>query len=670
MEGNSLVGSEVYDFKKDLLAATATRKETINAFDYEKHFSAVFDTKRPGGSGFDCIIGNPPYVKLQNFKKVYPETADFLRNATGKGGAPRYASCQTGSFDLYLPFIERGLELLNVHGRLGYIAPSLWRYNEYGEGLRKLLHNGGHLDRWIDFGSFQVFDEAIIYTALQFYSKSRNDRVRFALAPSGEITRIHDWDDPNWYTTYKELSKDDAWILVPRHEREIINKLNKTCKRLDDPAVAHIFVGVQTSADPIYHLQKVGKNKYKYQPPTPDGEKKKPPMEEVEIEDRIMHPLISGAEANRYETPETSTYLLFPYEVEDDTSRLMTRARLRDGFPKAWDYFLKHEVTLRARESGKMDNDDGWWGYNYPKNLDRQQNKKLAVAQTVNRMAVCPDDAGKFYLNNVRVNGILPKNDKDFWYLLGILNSTVADWVFRRIAKPKEGGYFEANKQFIAPLPIPKATKGQAADMVAHSKKLTELHTQLRDVMRALERRFDACEIEEKSIEWLWPTVETLDHWKSKAPSSLARRDQTAWAKEKRLVQINEAVSALKDKLRPGAVLEVELKGGELRLHDDGTIVLDGVFVSKAEAQAVLLDWRQYLRGITIAEGIDVARFADALRCIRKPKTAAVAEQIAEFDQECRTILNKITKVEQQANNLAYAIYGLSAGEIAMIENG
>jgi hypothetical protein len=139
VEGNSLVGSEVFDFRKDLLTATAAKKETINAFDYEKRFPGVFDTKQPGGPGFDCVVSNPPYVKLRNFKKVYPETADFLRNAIGNGGQRLLKSCQTGNFDLYLPFIERGIELLNAQGRLGYIAPSLWRYNEYGEGLRGLL---------------------------------------------------------------------------------------------------------------------------------------------------------------------------------------------------------------------------------------------------------------------------------------------------------------------------------------------------------------------------------------------------------------------------------------------------------------------------------------------------------------------------------------------------
>ena len=57
------------------------------------------------------------------------------------------------------------------------------------------------------------------------------------------------------------------------------------------------------------------------------------------------------------------------------------------------------------------------------------------------------------YLNNVRVNGILTSGATDQMYLLGVLNGPVGDFVFRRIGKPKQGGWYEANKQFIAPLP-------------------------------------------------------------------------------------------------------------------------------------------------------------------------------------------------------------------------
>lgn len=663
--GNSLVGNEMYSFKKDLLTATEAKKETINAFDYKKQFPSVFDATRPGGEGFDCVVGNPPYVKLQNFKKVYPETADFLRNATGDGGNPRYASCQTGNFDLYLPFIERGLELLNDQGRLGYIAPSLWRYNEYGEGLRKLLHSGGHLDRWIDFGSFQVFDEALIYTALQFYSKSKRDRVRFALAPTGEISRIQEWDDPNWFVTYKELPKEDTWIFVSRPERGLISRMSKACKRLDDAMMTRqIFQGLITSADPIYHLNRTGKNRYRYQPPKPERASKRPPPEDIDIEDAIMHPLVSGQEANRYQVPKTETYILFPYEITEEGPTLISGKRLAKEFPLAWKHLRRFEAKLRARESSAFD-DDTWWRFGRNQNIDKQEDRKLIVAQTVKSLSVCPDDKGKFYLNNVRVNGILPKKPTDFWYLLGILNSSPCNWVFQRIAKPKEGGYFEANKQFIAPLPIPNVSAEKSKNLAELAQKLTALHTDRRNILSDLERRFEACEVDEKPVEWLWPAaVSSKAKWKAKAPAEQSSRQKTAWAKEQQAKEIEIALDILKDALRPGARLEVELvKKRELRIVDDGATVLEGVFVDEDEAAQVLVDWRNYLRLNPVSENPDAATLASALRCVRKTDNPAIAKQITELDEELSQIEKSISTAEAALNKLAHQFYGLSSEE-------
>ena len=670
VEGNSLVGKEIYEFNKDLLSATAEKQEVINPFDYEERFPGVFDSTAPAGAGFDCIVGNPPYVKLQNFKIVYPETADFLKNSLGKGGISRYRSCQTGSYDLYLPFIERGLELLNPKGRLGYIAPSLWRYNEYGEGLRKVLHDGGHLDRWIDFGSFQVFDEAIVYTALQFYSRSKNDRVRFALAPGGELTRIHDWDDPNWFVSYKELPKADAWILVPRHERAVINKLAASCKRLDDRAITRqIFQGLITSADYIYHLKRLGKNRYEFQPPKPEGSKVKPPAEEIEIEDDIMHPLVSGPEANRYEVPETSTYILFPYVVINFQEELISQSRMAEEFPQAWKHLKRFETKLRERESKKFD-DERWYRFGRHQNIDKQEERKLVVAQTVQALAVCPDDKGEFYLNNVRVNGILVTKEPEYWYLLGILNSQVADWVFRRIAKPKDGGYFEANKQFIAPLPIPKASASVIADVSDLAKALTKHHTDRRGVLYDLRRRFAACDVEKKAEEWLWPMrVKAVDYLKTIAPQELKPASKTRWAKEERARQIELSVQSMQDRLRIGACLTADYAKGELRVMDDETTVIDGIFANAEEASQIVVHWRDCLREKPVSENTSASDLSAALRNVRRTDNKALAAQIFDLDKKLTDLDRDIAKTEAKLNALAFTLYDLQPSEIAIVRN-
>ena len=82
---------------------------------------------------------------------------------------------------------------------------------------------------------------------------------------------------------------------------------------MDDPVnTKAIFQGIITSADHIFHLRRLGKDRYAFTPR--QGSKKLAPVE-VEIEDAVMKPLVSGAEARRFIEPETDTYLLFPYDV-------------------------------------------------------------------------------------------------------------------------------------------------------------------------------------------------------------------------------------------------------------------------------------------------------------------------------------------------------------------
>ena len=249
-------------------------RERINAFDWNTAFPEVF-----ARGGFDVVVGNPPYVKLQNFRRVHRDMTDFLRWPLAEGG--HYASTQTGNFDLYLPFIEKGISLLNQDGHLGFIAPSLWTVNEYGQGLRHRVMSGQYLWGWIDFGAYQVFDEATTYTALQFFSRASNDAVYTVSAHDGIVPK-EPWSANDESLTYERLTFGGRWLLTTGPDREVIDRLAESCLRLDDRRVTrNIFVGIQTSADAIFHLRKIGPGRYKCAPRGRDG----PPPYEVRIED-------------------------------------------------------------------------------------------------------------------------------------------------------------------------------------------------------------------------------------------------------------------------------------------------------------------------------------------------------------------------------------------------
>lgn len=312
---------------------------------------------------------------------VQPRVARLLREGRGADGGPLFASAQTGNTDLFLPFIEQGLRLLNAEGRLGFIASSLWTLNEHGEGLRKLVRAGRNLERWVDFGSHQIFAEAITYTALMIFSRRPAEAVLLCRAADGAV--VPRWHEADWQVPYAELPTDGAWLLAPGPERRFVRKLASGCDRLGDPGVTRaIMQGLVTSADHVFHLQREGEDLYR---------SKTAP--EVSIEDRIMLPLVSGAEAERYAAPRTETSILFPYAVAAETGSLIPATQMEREFPLAWNYLRRHESAPRARENGKMDDDSRWWGYVYPKNLDKQRLPKLIVAQTVQR-ADCAKNGG------------------------------------------------------------------------------------------------------------------------------------------------------------------------------------------------------------------------------------------------------------------------------------
>lgn len=659
-DGNSLVGPEFGNFTQ-LSLLDSDKQEEINIFDWEDAFPRVFDDNSPGGKGFDCIVGNPPYVKLQNFKKKYAEVADFLRNGKNADGTPVYQSTRKGNFDLFLPFIEKSLGLLNDHGRLGFIAPSLWRYTEYGEGLRRFLHGGGYLDRWIDFGSFQVFDEAITYTALQFYSKAPTSDVRFVFAHDGTVSDTPDWDDPRWRMTYQELPQSEPWVFVPGEERVLIDRLRKECFTLGDSRVsAAIFVGVQTSADTVYHLQKIGPNTYLHKPKS--GE-----PYEVTIEDAIMRPLVSGQEAKRYITPSTDSHILFPYRTGDENVALFSAGEMENQFPNAWGYLRSHENTLRSRESGAFD-DDQWYRFGRHQNIDKQDCQKLIVAQTVPALRICSDENAEFCLNNVRVNGILPGASEGYHFIYGVLNSRVVDWVFRRIAKPKDGGFFEANKQFIAPLPVPRAKTKQKQDVGERAKALQKLHTERREKLEALEKRLETCPIKKRNEDWLFPRIGSLDHWKSEAPDGLSARDKTKWAKERRTRKVEERLDSIDLRLVPAASLAARFDDGELTFAIDGFVVINSVFLNDNEGQHILSYWQYLARTISVTEKFKAKTLVGKLIATPMTDNMDLAAQIADLTHRIGALDAEIDESEQELNQIIYGLYGLSDDEIAMVE--
>jgi hypothetical protein len=647
--GNSLVGPDFWAGR----TGDDDGRERINAFDWRAAFPEVF-----ARGGFDVVLGNPPYVKLQNLRKVHPDVADYLQ---ANRGDDTYVSAQTGNFDLYLPFIEKGLRLLREGGRMAYIAPSLWAVNEYGAGLRRLIAERRQLDRWIDFKAHQVFKEAITYTALQFFTRARNDVARIAVAPYGKDSDI-DWTDEELAVDYAALEGEAEWLIATGEERALIERLARDCKRLDDETITQsIYQGLITSADHIYHLRRLAPERFACSPKGADSY-------EVLIEDAIMKPLVSGPEAKRYEAPETETYLLFPYARDDKGAmRLIPAAAMARDFPLAWKYLKSWEKELRGRESGKMDRDQDWWGYVYPKNLDKQDCEKLVVAQTVPSLRLCADDRADKYINNVRVNGILAAAKVDMFFLLGVMNGPVADFVFRRVGKPKQGGWYEANRQFIAPLPVPDATIAEAAEVARRAKALQKRWTKRRKLLAAASDRLSILPRAKWKARQLWTDLPDIAALAAEAPKAFKLKpDKRKWA-DARLDELEAGkLAAMQALLDARLRLSVEAQDGELALLADGAPSLRRIYADAGHVELVFAYWRFLL----MAQGwTDAARLSAEMRRppsdVASPATRQFIEKVNELASENAAIATE----EAEMNALLYRLYRLTDDERALVEN-
>jgi len=336
-------------------------------------------------AGFDAVIGNPPYVRIQELGR---DVAAHCR--------ARYATAY-GSFDAYVPFIERGLMLLRSEGRLGFVVPSTFLKLDYGRRLRARLGHDRAVETIVDFGHAQMFEGATNYTCILILDRAGVPELTFTAVKgtSADVRRAvasRELPDAEHYAT-SELGSD-PWLLVGRKERAIIDAMRAAGSPLS-AVTSGVFTGVQTSADPIYILEDVCVRDGRRVLIEGDGR-------EVELEPDLLHPLASGSDVERYALRTLRSVLLFPYRRRDGRMELVSEDELR-ALPRTWDYLQRHEAELRSREKGKMDH-DGWWGYNYPKSLGLHEHPKLGVAATVQRLEVAAGPSRR---------GLLPQRPRE-----------------------------------------------------------------------------------------------------------------------------------------------------------------------------------------------------------------------------------------------------------------
>ncbi|MBA4397494.1 MAG: restriction endonuclease subunit M, partial [Syntrophus sp. (in: bacteria)] len=492
--GNSLIGPDFYDNQQTGFFDDEERYR-INCFDWEKEFPEIFASKAPsppagegrGEGGFDAVIGNPPYIRIQTMKEWAPLEVEFYKTA--------FAAAGKGNYDIYTVFVEKGLGLLNAKGRMGFILPHKFFNAQYGEPLRTLLAKGKHLSEVVHFGDQQVFSGATTYTCLLFLDKAGSGSCRF--------TRVEDLDA--WQKTRQgtEGTIPDAsitaaeWNFTIGRDAALFEKLRRMPVKLGD--VARIFQGLVTGADKVFVFEEIA--------PQENGLILVRDYSGAEwlLEAELLKPFISHITVSSYERPYTRHRLIFPYT--SGKTQLTNKDIMAACYPKIWAYLQQNGGFLRDREGGKWHHDQ-WYAFGRTQNMTEMDAPKLIV-QVISREGRYAYDEDSIYFTgggNGPYYGIrwrLPDKLVSLFYLQGLLNAKLLDYYLRKISSPFRGGYWSYGKRFIEQLPIRTIDFADPADkarhdrMVALVEQMLSLHRKLAEAKTdhektTLQRQIDA----------------------------------------------------------------------------------------------------------------------------------------------------------------------------------
>ena len=651
----SLLPNLTKNFKRgnSLIAEQAVASDS--AFDWQAEFPEAMKH-----GGFDVVIGNPPYERIQVMQANAPEAAEFLK--------ANYRAAASGNFDIYVCFIERGLELLNANGFFGYICPHKFFQAEYGEPVRKLLSDGKHVRHIVSFGDQQIFPKISTYTCLLHLAKGGCEAVDYADAELERFASEHE-TLPSFKVPASRLTAA-PWNFLSATTTKWMEKAVAAGKLLGE-LTKEVFVGLQTSADDVFLFETTAPSKNVCRVFSESLQK------EVEMESALLKPVIRSGQIGRGWAQPTHL-VLFPYKLAKGEAELLTEKELAKQFPLAWDYLKKNEQQLRTREHGKFA-EKGWWQL-YPKNLDFWETPKILAPYMIQELSAYYDEGSNYFVN-VTTGGFglrfdSPKMDK---FVTGLLNSSLLDAYLKQISTNFRGGYFAANKQFLDKLPIKQVDPKNKRE-VKLEKEIVEgveaiqaAHRQRLNLPDALHRK--------------------IAHSQNRTSCNLAhylQKDFAASVTEEKLID---------DVQRTGFVHEIRLEsnGNELTLtavvadkpadKPRAMPVLRLAFKDEALRQFIYASWRQFLNEnsrkhkwtkgkkpepiyplLVNLPGPLVyfnASAGDNLRAIRDLMKSVAAEA---GSADLAAIESEIKKLDTEIDQCVYELYGLTPEEIKIVE--
>jgi hypothetical protein len=375
-----------------------------NAFEWRFEFPEVLNGDGDF-VGFDVVIGNPPYIRQEEIKELKPYFKSQFK-------------LYTGASDIYIFFIEKGFEILKEKGVFTFIMPNKFMQTGYGQPARKFLLKQ-NLIEIVDFGDFQVFEEATTYPCILTASKE-------IAAETFKATKIHSPDFINDFPAYVSKAtnyishqslNDEIWVVSNSQDQGLLQKIALKGKRLEDYVGEMGKYGIKTGLTEAFVI------------------KKEKAADLIKINSKYanyLHPFLLGREVKPYLAGNPSNYLI---KFEKGFTRKFGGSNPEEWFssefPELANHLKQYEVEARKR----TDKGDYYWELRACDYYEKFEKPKIMYQVLQVKPCFIYDEDG-LYCNNSM--WFIPTDDK---LLLGILNSKMGWWLISKYCTAIQNGY-------------------------------------------------------------------------------------------------------------------------------------------------------------------------------------------------------------------------------------
>lgn len=375
------------------------------AFNWQEEFPQVF-----AKGGFDVVIGNPPYVHLENIN----ETSTAL--------------AQTGEFktynkrgDLYCIFVEKGFKIAKEHAYVSYIMPNKWMQAGYGKELREFMLSR-NLKRIIDFGDLQIFEGATTYPCI-FIGKNDSEAstMKVSVLKQDKVTDFNLMISETEEIFALSEFTSDTWVISSKKEKEFLELLSQKHKSLSS-IVEGAYRGVLSGLSEAFLI-----SEEVYQQIISADAKAV----------LVIKPFLQGRDISAYTNAQARSYLIL-------FEKGFTSAKYGSNIdePTAWSY-IKRDFPSIAQwlepfaEKGRKRTDKGeyWWELRTCDYYAQFEVPKIIYQVFQIKPCFLLDESGLYCNNSV---WFIPTNNKA---LLAILNSRMGWWLITKYCSQIQGGY-------------------------------------------------------------------------------------------------------------------------------------------------------------------------------------------------------------------------------------